>query len=243
MVRTGMWQALSARFQESTGHRVEIVAAGPKEVIAPAMRNGRADVITMHASDTIINLVADGYALDPQPWAKNDLVIAGPPDDPAGIRGLTEAAEAMRRVVRAGCPFAAHQSLGALTVLRNVLRDANVSLDPEKTLMPPENPEREILAYAARHKAYTMVGRVPFLDGKMPRSGMDLMVQGDPLLRRPYVVAVADPKRWPDARYAAAKRLADFLREPDTQAWLAEFGRGKLDNHPIFFPVVIHEAD
>ena len=43
----------------------------------------------MHASDTIVNLVADGYAVDPQPWLKNDLVIVGPRDDPrisAGAR-------------------------------------------------------------------------------------------------------------------------------------------------------------
>ena len=237
MVRTGMWQHLSKRFEEATGHRVEVVVSGPKDLIAPAMRQGRVDLITMHASDTIINLVADGYAVDPQPWAKNDLVIVGPAEDPAGIRGLTDAAEAMRKIVNARCPFAAHQSLGAMDVLREVVRAAGVSLDPKTTLMPVQDPKRGILEYAARHHAYTLVGRVPFLDGKMPRAGLELMVQGDPALRRPYVVVVANPKRWPEAHYAAARRLARFLRQADTQAWIAEFGRHKLDDQPLFFPV------
>ncbi len=242
MVSTGMWQALSKRFEEATGYRVEIIAAGPKQAIAPAMREGRADLITMHASDTIINLVADGYAVDPQPWAKNDLVIVGPADDPAGIRGLNDATEAMRKIVRAGSPFAVHQSLGAQEVLRNVLHEAGVSLDPEANFIPPEELGARILAYAAKHEAYTLVGRIPFLSGKMPRAGLELMVQGDPRLRRPYVVAVANPKRWPEAHYEAARRMAGFLRERETQAWLADFGRGKLDDNPLFFPVVVERG-
>ena len=77
MTDTGLWQALSERFEQSTGIAVEIVATGPKHEIAPVFRRGEADLITMHASDTIINLVADGYGIDPQPWAKNDLVDRG----------------------------------------------------------------------------------------------------------------------------------------------------------------------
>ena len=39
----------------------------------------------------MVNLVADGLAVDPQPWVKNDLVIVGPADDPAHIRGEKDA--------------------------------------------------------------------------------------------------------------------------------------------------------
>lgn len=237
MTRTGLWQAVSERFEKATGHRVVTVVTGPKDVIAPAMREGQVDLITMHASDTIINLVAEGYATDPWPWAMNDLVIVGPSDDPAGIHGLTDAAEAMRRVAATKCRFVVHQSLGAMDVLRAILRSAAISYDPEVLLLPEHNPELRILEYAEGRHAYTLVGRIPFLDGKMPKKSLELMVKGDPRLRRPYVVAVANPKRWPDARCRAARELADFLRQPATQAWLAEFGRGELDDQPLFFPV------
>src|SRR5437016_11351 len=68
------WPQLADRFQRATGHRAEIVATGPKHVIAGAFKSGEADLIVMHASDTIINLVADGYGENPQPWARNDFV-------------------------------------------------------------------------------------------------------------------------------------------------------------------------
>jgi len=237
MTSTGMWQALAKRFEEATGYHAELVVSGPKHVITPAMQQGRVDVLTMHASDTVINLVADGYALDPQPWARNDLVIVGPPDDPAGIRGSTDAVQAMCKIIRARCPFVVHQSLGVQEVLRGILHAAGMMLDPEVTLVPVDDPGHRILMYAARHHAYTLVGRIPFLNGKMPRAGLELMIQGDPRLRRPYVVVVANPKLWPDAHYAAAQKLVEFLRHKDTQMWLAEFGKDKLDSHSLFFPV------
>ncbi len=130
MVETGFWQALAERFQQATGNRykIEVVAMGPKHIIADAFRKGRADLITMHACDTIINLVADGYAVDPQPWLKNDLIIVGPRDDPAHIRGSQNAAEAFAKIASAGAPFVVHSSLGAQEVMRDVLNAGNVNL-------------------------------------------------------------------------------------------------------------------
>ena len=43
----------------------------------------------------MVNLVADGLAVDPQPWVRNDLVIVGPPADPAHIRGAADAVVAL----------------------------------------------------------------------------------------------------------------------------------------------------
>ncbi len=130
MVETGFWPALAERFQQATGNRykIELVAMGPKHIIADAFRKGQADLITMHACDTIINLVADGYAVDPQPWLKNDLIIVGPRDDPAHIRGSHDAAEAFSKIASTGAPFVVHSSLGAQEVMRDVLNAGNVNL-------------------------------------------------------------------------------------------------------------------
>jgi tungstate transport system substrate-binding protein len=64
-------------------------------------------------------------------------------------------------------------------------------------------------------------------------------VQGDPRMRRPYVVVVSSANKLGSPRDQAARRLASFLRSKETQRWIADFGRGKLDDQPLFFPVVI----
>jgi tungstate transport system substrate-binding protein len=191
----------------------------------------------MHSSDAIINLVADGSARDPQPWAKNDFVIVGPADDPAKIKGMTEAAGALKKIVESKSELILHSSLGAQEVLRNILEPADIELDPDHTTALVEDRQRRVMHIAADKKAYTLVGRIPFLNGKIPNEGMVVMVAGDVRLRRPFLVVVADPKKFPDAHIAEAEALRDFLRSPETQAFIAQFGKGKYDDRPLFFPI------
>lgn len=77
-----------------------------------------------------------------------------------------------------------------------------------------------------------------FLSGKIDRGDLVVMVQGDPRLRRPYVVAVTTDHK-DERRHAAACRLAAFLRDPQTQAWIAGHGKNRLDDQPLFFPVTV----
>lgn len=237
MIDTEMFIKLGERFHADTGHNIEIVATGPKDTVAAAMRQGLADLVTMHSSDTMVNLVADGFALDPQPWCKNELVIVGPKDDPAGIRGMDDAASALEKIIAAKSPFVVHSSLGSQEVLRDVCRAGHVNIDRAQLIHSPEERRHLVLRLAEQLHAYTLVGRIPFLDGKMPTTDLALMVQADERLRRPYLVAVANPRTFPSARVEAARQLADYLRAPKTQLWLRNYGVGKLDNRPLFFPV------
>ncbi len=238
MTDTDFWQTVSERFQKATGIKTSIVATGPKHVIAKSFRRGEADLITMHASDTIINLVADGLGVNPQPWARNDLLLVGPADDPAGIKGMSDAVEALKRIIESRSRFLIHQSLGSNEVLHDLLTEDGLELDTETTVVMPSDRQRQLLKRAAKEHAYTIVGRIPFLNGKIANEGLEIMVAGDDRMRRSYVVVVG-ADRSDEQRYRAACRLAEFLRTPETQRWIADFGRGELDDRPLFFPVVL----
>jgi tungstate transport system substrate-binding protein len=239
MIDTGFWDALSERFQKATGVAIELVASGPKYEIARAFRQGEADLITMHASDTIINLVADGYGINPQPWAKNDLLIVGPKSDPAKIKGMTDAVAALEKIIHTKSKLLLHQSLGTNEVLHDLLATGELALDPDSTVPLPSDRHRQMLQRAARENAYTLVGRIPFLNGKIENGGLVIMVQGDERMRRPYVVVVSSSNPG-SPRHHAAQRLAAYLRSPETQRWIADFGKGQLDDRPLFFPVAVH---
>jgi tungstate transport system substrate-binding protein len=239
MTFTGVWDALAKRYQQQHGVRLDLIVTGEKNDITHVFKQGGVDLITMHACDMIINLVADGYAMDPQPWMRNDLIIVGPPEDPAGIKGMTDAAAALSKIAAARSPFVVHKSLGSQEVLMNILAPNQIILDPAHTTVMFDDMQRSVLMLAGQLHAYTLVGRIPFRSGKLPNNGLVLMVRGDPRLRRPYLIAVANPARVPGARVVEARRFAAYVREPATQAWIAEFGRGKLDDGPLFFPVVV----
>jgi tungstate transport system substrate-binding protein len=238
MLETGFWREVAARYERLTGNHVELAASGPKQVVVDAFRKGGIDLITFHASDAFANLVADGLAVDPQPWVRNDLVIVGPHDDPAHVRGDRDALAAARRIIAARSAFVVHASMGADGVLHDLLEAGHLALPAEQTIAFGGDNQHAVLDRAAEANAYTLVGRIPFLDGKLKREGIELMVRGDPRLRRPYLVAVA-AGRADDPRLAAARDLAAYLRAPETQAWIATFGRGRYDDDPLFFPVTL----
>lgn len=230
------WPQLVDRFQRATGQRAEIAAAGPRHAILEAFKAREADLIVMHASDAMINLVADAYGENPQPWARNDFVIVGPASDPAKIKGESNAVVAMAKVIASKSKWLVHASSGANELLSDLLAAGELELDPQKAISVPGDKHRQMLVRAASEQAYTIVGRIPFLNGKVDHGGLEIMVQGDERLRRPYLVVVATGKA-DDPRIVAARRLAAFLREPATQAWIATFGKGKFDDRPLFFPV------
>jgi tungstate transport system substrate-binding protein len=231
MIETGFWQALAERYQAARGNRIEVAAAGPKSSVVAAFRRGGIDLIAVHACDAMINLVADGVARDPQPWARNDLVIVGPAADPAGIRGERDAVAALRRIVAARAPLLVHASLGADEVLHDLQEAGGIALDPAATVLFGDDNQHRVVERAAALAAYTLVGRIPWITGKLHAAGVELLVQGDPRLRRPYLVEVSA------AATPAAVDLAGYLRSPETQQWIATFGRGRYDDQPLFFPV------
>ncbi len=235
---TGLWEELGERFTAESGHKLVIVARGPKREVLQAFRDQHAHVIAMHACDAIINTVADGHAVNPQPWARNDFVLVGPPDDPAGIRGMKSAGEALRKIVESKSTLLIHASQGSMEVLHDLLEAEQLELDSEHTLVRPEDRHRQMLMFAGQQRAYTIVGRIPFLSGKLPKQDLEILVQGDEKLRRPYLMAVAAGDA-SDPALAAAAHWARFVRSPSAQAFIAEYGRGRYDDRPLFFPVVV----
>jgi tungstate transport system substrate-binding protein len=230
------WPQIADRFQRATGHRLEIVATGPKHVIVEAFRAGEADVVVMHTSDAMINLVADGYGENPQPWARNDFVIVGPFSDPAKIKGERDAVAALGKIIASRSKLLLHASHGASELVGDLLAAGELELDLQTTISLPGERHRQMLQRAAHEQAYTLVGRIPFVSGKLDTAELQIMVQGDERLRRSYLVvtrAKADSRREP------ARRFAAFLREPATQEFIAGFGKGKYDERPLLFPVKV----
>ncbi|MBX3154938.1 MAG: substrate-binding domain-containing protein [Deltaproteobacteria bacterium] len=233
MSDTGFWPALQQRYEALTGHTIEVAASGPKKLVVAAFRKGGIDLIAVHASDAMINLVADGLAVNPQPWLRNDLVIVGPTADPAGVRGEKDAAVALKKIIDAKAPLLVHASHGADGVLHDLREEAKLALDPSSTIFFNEDNQHALLERARAAGAYTLVGRIPMLTKKLHADGMEVLVRGDPRLRRPYLVETS-----PTAG-DAARDLAAWLRSPDTQQWIATFGAGKYDDQPLFFPVAV----
>jgi tungstate transport system substrate-binding protein len=237
MTMTGLWDEIARIFEAESGYQVELVVSGERRVIAQAFREGRADLLTMHSSDFTTELVADGFGVNMRPWARNEHVIMGPPSDPAGIRGMRDGAAALRKIAESKSPFVDSRGAGSRGICHELWKKADVVPQGDWVLKDESAGHLHVVAFAERNQAYVVTGRIPILFNKTPRGNMVVMVEGDPAMRRPYVVMEANPERFPEANAQGGRALADFLLSEKAQRFLAGFGATEAGDLPLFYPV------
>jgi len=193
----------------------------------------------MHSGDITTDLVADGFGMNMRPWTRNDLVVVGPKSDPAGIRGLTSGAEALKRIAQAQASFVDFEGIGSREVCHKLWKAAGVQREGAWVLKDESGNHTGVLDFARKHDAYVVVGLMPVLFKKLPSTGMEVLVQGDPAMRRPYVVMEANPAKLPGVNSEGAKALADFLLSEKVQTFLSEFGSETQAAGPLFYPLAM----
>src|SRR5437867_12973196 len=94
---SGLLDVLVPLFEKRTGYTLKTLSVGTGQALALAAR-GEADVALVHAPALEKKYVAEGKLLARRLVMYNDFVIVGPPDDPAKIKGLPSAVDAMKRI-------------------------------------------------------------------------------------------------------------------------------------------------
>jgi tungstate transport system substrate-binding protein len=237
MTMTGLWDAIVQRFTAATGYQVKLIATGPRLLISKPFHRGEADFLVMHSGDITTDLVADGYGINMRPCARNDLVIVGPADDPAGIRGLKDGAEALRRIAARQCAFLDVNSNGPRELGHTLWKRARIRPAGDWFIQDEARHSSDILAFAAKHKAYAIFGRMPFTQEKIAHGNLKILVDQDPTMRRPYILMEANPARLPGVNHKGARALADFMLSEPIQRFMADYGKDKNGGQPFFYPL------
>ena len=99
---SGLFDVLIPAFEEAyPQYKAKIIAVGSGEAIKLGETKD-ADVLLVHSPAAEKKFIADGFATERNDVMYNDFVIVGPPADPAGVKGSTSAAEAMKKIAEAG---------------------------------------------------------------------------------------------------------------------------------------------
>lgn len=238
MIYSGLWPEITKRFEAKTGYKVETIKFGVRTKLAPYLREGKVDLLTMHSGDITTDLVADGHGVNMQVWTRNDLVIWGPKDDPANIRGLTDGVEAMKRIAATESNWIDFRGIGPRELGHGLWKQAGIKPMGDWVLKDNLKGGSNIMAEVAAQDAYIITGRMPVFLGKWkPHPEMEILVDKDPSMRRPYIVMEANPVRHPGVNYDGAKALTDFLMSKEIQEFMLTFD-GKVDDGvPLFYPV------
>ncbi|MBI4589103.1 MAG: substrate-binding domain-containing protein [Candidatus Rokubacteria bacterium] len=230
---SGLLDLLVPLFEKKTGYTVRTIAVGTGHALIMGAR-GEADVVLAHAPELELKHVADGGLINRRLVMHNDFLLAGPPADPAGIKGMTKAAEALRRIAAREARFVSRgDQSGTHARERSLWKTAGVS---------PRGPwyvesgqgMGATLMIAAEKDAYTLTDRATYLAFKK-RVGLAVVVEGDAPLLNVYHVMEATPARHPRVNAAGGRAFADFVVSPDAQAVIKGFGMDRY-GEPLFVP-------
>jgi tungstate transport system substrate-binding protein len=212
LVLCGVWPRVAEQAGQALAMPVSTVAAAPKEGVVPAFARGEAQMLLIHASDEAMALEASGMASAARVWGWNEHVIAGPAQDPAGVRTAADGTQALRRIAETGSPFIALRDPGSYTVVQRLWRRGGIRPDARWLRADTGPRPQAVLELAAREQAYAVVGHIPLAFGKMGAPGIELLLHGDPLMRRPYVLLTPGPRHPATAlQRRAVNQLADYL--------------------------------
>ncbi len=209
-------------FTQQTGYAVSMQIT---EGVYDLAREGKIDLVIAHYGHAGTEaFMAEGLGRWPRMVFSNQAVLIGPAGDPAGIRGLTDAAEAFRRIAQRGGEFFVNNA-PTERYLAETLWRASGAPPKESWHVDLGLRDQAAIEAAARRGAYTLWGLVPFvrLQQQRPTLGMDTLVLGDPLFQRVMVSIIMNPARLPGANIEAALTFERFLLDPNTQARIRQF--------------------
>ncbi len=207
--------------------RVRFVAAGSGELLSLG-RRGDLDVLLAHAPRAEREFMEAGHGLERRPVMENDFVIVGRESDPAGIRGMTDAAEALSRIADSGELFLSRGDESGTHRKELELRGGR---DPGSGYREMGQGMGAVLRAASDRGAYTIADRATFT-ALASTLELDLLVEGDPRLRNVYSVIVVADARAPEGALAFAK----WLTSDDGEAVITDYGVERF-GHPLYRPV------
>jgi tungstate transport system substrate-binding protein len=234
---SGLLEVLLPACEKETGITVKVIAKGTGAAIRDGM-DGNVDVIFVHAREKEEKFVNRGYGTKRYAVMHNDFVIVGPPGDPAGIKGLEDAAEALRRIAAFQSLFVSRgDDSGTHTREQELWRSTGLSPVEEKQwYLSIGQGMGKTLTFADEKKAYTLADRGTYIKYRYGRNlpvDLEVLVEGDPTLSNPYGVIPVSPEKHPQVRHDLARQFVEWLVSERGQAVIGGY---RLLGRQLFIP-------
>jgi tungstate transport system substrate-binding protein len=228
---SGLLKVLVPAFERSSGSKVRVIIAGTGQVLKLAQL-GEADVVVSHSRADEEKFVAAGHGIARRDVMYNDFVIAGMPTDPAHVRGLRDAAEALRRIAAGRAKFVSRGDDSGTHKKELALWQAAGTKPAWGGYVSAGLGMGRVLLMAGELQAYTLVDRATYvaLHGK---SGLEILVAGDPRLLNEYAVIVVSRARHPKTNVEAAQSFARWIEGSAGREIISGF---RVAGAQVFFP-------
>lgn len=236
-IDSGIVSVLEDHFEKDTGIRVRHVGAGTGATLGIA-KKGAIDLVMVHAKSLEDKFVAEGYGTERIDLMYNDFVIVGPAADPAGIKGMKKAGEALKTIADKKAPFMSRGDKSGTHVAELLIWE-KAGVKPAGTWYTVYEKGSEgnvpTLREADKRGVYTFIDRATFL-GLQKDIKLVILVEKDEALLNFITLIPVNPKKFPRVNAKAAMAYVTWLTDPAKgQLIIRDFGKDKYGS-PLFFP-------
>jgi tungstate transport system substrate-binding protein len=236
-IDAGIVDVLETDFEKETGIRVRHVGSGTGAALNLA-RNGQIDLVIVHAKSLEEKFVAEGFGTQRIDLMYNDFVIVGPPSDPAGIKGMNLAADALKRISEKGALFISRgDNSGTHVAEMELWKLAGIKPSGSwyQVYEKGSTGNAPTLQFTDQKAAYTVIDRATYLTLK-DKIKLVVLVEKDEALLNYITLIPVNPQKFPKVNYQDTMIFVKWLTAPDKgQKIIRDFGKDKYGS-PLFFP-------
>ena len=231
---SGLFGHILPLFEKKTGIKVKVVARGTGAAIEMGKR-GDADVAFVHAKEQELKAVEEGFFVNRHDVMYNDFVIIGPADDPAKIKGMKSAAEALKKIAATSSFVSRGDNSGTHTKELSLWKKVSVEPKGQKWYLEVGQGMEKTQRIANEKRAYTLTDRGTWLATKdKDKLEMIIVLEGDPVLFNQYGVMAVNPEKFKHVKYKEALEFVNWLISKEGQQAIASF-KDALGNQ-LFYP-------
>lgn len=229
---SGLLDYILPEFEATFNAEVDVISVGTGQALALG-ESGDADVLLVHARAREDAFVAAGHGLIRYDVMYNDFVIVGPSDDPAGVSGMTVATDALVKIAEAEANFISRgDDSGTHTKEKGIWEAAGLTPDGDWYISAGQG-MGTVLTMSDELLGYTISDRATYLSLKSEGLGLEVLVEGDPILFNPYGVIPVNPEQHPDINAELGQAFAHWITSLPTQDLIASY---KVNGSQLFVP-------
>ena len=255
---SGLLDILLPELEKEMGIKVKVIAKGTGAAIRDGI-DGNVDVIFVHARAREEKFINEGYGTKRYAVMHNDFVILGPAKDPAGIKGMTNAKEALKKIAVSRSLFVSRgDDSGTHTKEQALWKASGLPVEKKTDTIVKKGKKRQVnyihpaglgewylsigqgmgktLTFADEKQAYALADRGTYIKYKFGRDipiDLEVLCEGDAALANPYGVIPLNPKKHPHVNYQLAEEFAKWLVSDQGQKVIANY---RLLGKQLFYP-------
>jgi len=236
-IDAGIVGALEEGFEKETGIRVRHVGAGTAAALKLG-KNGQFDLCLAHAKALEEQFIKEGFGTERIPLMYNDFVIMGPAADPAGIKGMKTAAQALKTIAARKVTFITRGDRSGTHMSElGLWEGAGIQPAGPWYVKYEKGAAGNVatLRYTNEKQAYTVIDRATYLSMKKEIKLAILVEKDEAMLNFMSLIPVNQAK-FPKVNRAGAMQFIAWMTGVDKgQRLIRDFGKDKY-GEPLFFP-------